>query len=43
MRANQSHHRPAPLDAQIHRLRRKHGLSEPCARLVADLAWGTRQ
>jgi len=40
MRGDEWHRRPTPRDVQIDRLRRKHGLSEPSARLVAGLAWG---
>jgi len=43
MRAKEHHYSPAVRDVQVHRLRHKHGLSEPCARLVADLAWGARR
>jgi hypothetical protein len=43
MSSDKRNHRPEPKDAQTRRVRLKHGLSEPSARIVASLYYGGAQ
>jgi len=40
MTPNDTRHRPTPQTLSILRLKKKHGLSEPAAALIAALAYG---